>query len=110
MLVGILQRNSTTAVTYTLPTGSVIYAGVFGGALPINQVFDWSVVNVGTSTCTLAVSSNHITLGNLVIDAGTSGIFTTNLGSTTAATTYRVSYMIHDFKLMNSQSFEKQWN
>jgi hypothetical protein len=68
VLGGVLVGNpSTTAATYTLPTGTAIDAAL--GNLKINSTFELTVINLGTSTglITVAVGTGITAVGNLVV-------------------------------------------
>jgi len=75
VLVG---NPSTTAATYTLPTGAQLDAALANAK--INSTFELTIINLGTSTglITVAVGTNITAVGNLVVPitgsaAGVSG-------------------------------------
>jgi hypothetical protein len=75
VLVG---NPSTTAASYTLPTGALLDAAV--GNAKINSTFDLTIINLGTSTglITVVVGTGITSVGNLVVPitgsaAGVSG-------------------------------------
>lgn len=65
---GVLVGNpSTTAATYTLPTGTQLDAAVTNAK--IGSTFELTVINLGTSTglITMAVGTGITAVGNLVV-------------------------------------------
>lgn len=92
LLTLILNVSGTAAKTLTLPTGALTDAGIVAGALPVNQAFEWYLINTGTSTgaATLAAGTGHTIVGNAVTAIGTSSRWLT---VKTAASTF-VSYRI----------------
>jgi N-methylhydantoinase B/oxoprolinase/acetone carboxylase alpha subunit len=63
----VANPGSSTAATYTLPTGALIDAAVPNAT--VGSTFDLSIVNIGTSsgTVTLAVSTGVTDGGNAVV-------------------------------------------
>jgi len=90
LLTGIITSTSTTAVTLTLPTGTLSDAGF--ASLSNNLAFDWSVINLGSSAgeVTMAEGTDHTFVGSLTIAIATSAIIRSRR---TAANTW-VSYRI----------------
>lgn len=95
ILVG---NPSTTAATYTLPTGTQLDAALVNAK--INSTFELTVINLGTSTglITVAVGTGITAVGNLVVPitgsaAGVSGaaIFRFRRTAAAAWTVYRVA-------------------
>jgi len=92
LLTGIITTTSATAVSLTLPTGTLTDAGILGGALPINQAFEWVVINLGSSTgaVTIVAGATHTTVGALGVPILTSARFRTTKTAATTFVTYRV--------------------
>ena len=96
---GVLVGNpSTTAATYTLPTGTQLDAAVTNAK--IGSTFELTVINLGTSTglITVAVGTGITAVGNLVVPitgsaAGVSGagLFRFRKTAANAWTVYRVA-------------------
>ena len=99
MLSNIILCTSSIAVIYTLPTASNIQAGrLFNNSTfttPINQGFEWSILNMGSSAGAISISTSgsthHSCWGNTIIDINKSGRFVTKMGSNNLAYTYRLS-------------------
>src|SRR4051812_42211865 len=74
LLMFIITCTSTTAVSLTLPTGTLADAGIIGAALSTNFSFEWSLINLGSSSgaVTLLVGQTHTIIGNAVTAIGTS--------------------------------------
>ena len=92
ILTNIIQVTSTTAVTLTLPTGTLTDAGVLSGALPTNGSFDWAIINLGSSTgaITLAAGTSHTYVGSATVAIGSSAGFRTRKLAANSYTTYRI--------------------
>lgn len=92
LLTGIVTTSGTTAITLTLPTGTLVDGGITGPGLPANGCFDWSVINTGTSSAavTVAAGTGHTIVGAAGVAIGTSAGFRTRK---TAANTF-VSYRL----------------
>jgi hypothetical protein len=93
LLTYIVTVTSTTAVTLTLPTGTLSDAGVQGGTAPNNTAFDWSVINLGSSAGAVtmaAAASGHTYVGSTGVAIGTSARFRTVKTATNTFVTYRV--------------------
>ena len=92
MLTNIITVTSSVAVTLTLPTGTLTDAGILSGALPTNGSFDWTIINLGSSTgaVTMAAGTSHTYVGSATVAIATSARFRTRK---TAANTY-VSYRL----------------
>jgi hypothetical protein len=93
LLTRLITITGTTAVSLTLPTGTLTDAGVTTPAMPINSSFDWNIVNNGTASAavTLVAGTAHTIVGSVTVAIGTSAGFRTRK---TAANTY-VTYRIH---------------
>ena len=79
MLPNIILCSSSTVETYTLPTGSNMHTGMMGGSgstLPLNQGFEWSSINMGSSAGAVLTSTigntNHSYWGNAALDVSKS--------------------------------------
>jgi len=77
--------------TVTLPTGTNVEGGVVSG-LSNDSAFDWSIINRGGGTVTVAGNTNHTfsNTGSATITAGTSALFRTRKTATNTYTTYRI--------------------
>lgn len=93
LLTRLITTSGTTAISLTLPTGTLTDAGVTIPVMPINSSFDWNIVNTGTSSgaVTLVAGTGHTIVGSAVVAIGTSAGFRTRK---TAANTY-VTYRLH---------------
>ena len=91
MLSGIIINYFTTAYSLALPTGTTVYNNL----LTIDRSIDWSVINIGTATGAFTItttgSTDHTTVGNMVVAIGTSGAFRTKITALNTAITYRMS-------------------
>jgi len=85
----IVQSSPSAAIILTQPTGALLDAAVQG--LSPNEAIDWSVINTGTFTATIAASSGITVVGNMAVTAGTSGMFRTRKTATSTFITYRVA-------------------
>lgn len=92
LLTEIITTTSTTAVTFTLPTGTLTDAGILAGALPVNGAFDWIIINLGSSTGAITVQggTNNTLVGSGAIAISTSGRFRTRKTATNTFSTYRI--------------------
>lgn len=93
LLTQILNVSGTAAKTLTLPTGALTDAGIMAGALPVDQAFEWYIINTGTSTgaLTLAAATGHTFVGNVTVAIGTSARFLTRKTAANTFVTYRLS-------------------
>jgi hypothetical protein len=85
---GILEYTGAAA-TVTFPTGTALQNDVFFWTTT-NIAFDFSVINTGTGTCTMAANGNT-TVGSLTIAAGSSGKFRLRRTGAAAFTIYRIA-------------------
>ena len=92
LLTGIVTTSGTSAITLTLPTGTLTDAGVTAPALPVNGCFDWAVINTGTSAgaVTLAAGTGHTLVGSAAIAIGSSAGFRTRKTAGNTFVSYRV--------------------
>ena len=92
LLTSIVTTSGTTAITLTLPTGTLTDAGVTAPALPVNGCFDWAVINTGTSSgaVTAAAATGHTLVGSAAVAIGSSAGFRTRKTAANTFVTYRV--------------------
>lgn len=90
LLTGIVTVTSATAVTLTLPTGTLSDAGFF--TIGNDLAVDWSVINLGSASgaVTMSGGTGHTYVGSLTIAIATSARIRSRR---TAANTW-VSYRI----------------
>ena len=62
-----------------------------GTIISLNRGFEWSFINVGSSTCNLSNATNHSVWGSLSINAGTSARFFTKISTVNVAVSYRIA-------------------
>jgi hypothetical protein len=97
LLGNIIICNSTRVSTLTLPTGNLTHGGMTmgtGSLLTLNQGFEWSIINNGSSVgvVIIASSSLHSYVGNTAVDIGKSARYFTKItDSINVAITYRIS-------------------
>jgi hypothetical protein len=88
----LVANPSTTAATYTLPTGALIDAAVPNAT--VGSTFDLNIINIGTSsgTVTLATATGITDGGNafVALPITSSGIFRFRKTGDNAFTVYRV--------------------
>lgn len=92
-LLGLLiTTTSATAVSLTLPTGTLCDAGITGPVLPIGGAFDWVNINLGSATgaITLVAGVGHTIVGSAAIPISTSANFRTKKTAANTFVTYRV--------------------
>ena len=85
---GIIQYTGN-AQTLTLPTGTLSEGGFSG--LYSNMTFEWSVINTGSGTCTVAGDTGHTVVGAGAVAAGSSGRFASRRTGANTFVTYRLS-------------------
>ena len=92
LLTSIVTTSGTTAITLTLPTGTLTDAGVTAPALPVNGCFDWAVINTGTSSGAVTVREVSSQAGVLVDWVATDvNTVTLTFAVAPASNAYRVS-------------------
>ena len=93
LLTNIITATSSVVVTLTLPTGTLTDAGVIAGALPINNGFDWILINTGSSlgVVTIAAATGHTIVGSTTIAIGASATFRTVKTAANTFITYRTA-------------------
>ena len=92
-LLGLLiTTTSATAVSLTLPTGTLTDAGITAPAMPIGGAFDWFIINLGSSTgaITLVAGTGHTIVGSAAIPIATSAGFRTRKTAANTYVTYRL--------------------
>ena len=93
MLTYIITVTSSTAVTLTLPTGTLTDAGIQSGALPTNGSFDWCIINLGSTSGTVAIAAGtgHTYVGtSTAVPINTSAQYRTRKTATNTFVTYRI--------------------
>jgi hypothetical protein len=88
ILGGIVTSSTAAAVTGTLDTGALVEAA---SDFAIGDSFDWSVINTGGNTFTVAASSGHTIVGTATVATVTSGWFRTRKTAANTFVTYRMS-------------------
>jgi len=93
ILTDIITVTSATAVSLTLPTGTLTDAGVYSGTLAVNDSFQWNIINLGTvaGAVTLVASTAHTIVGSAVVAISTSATFRTRKTATNTFVTYRIN-------------------
>lgn len=93
LLTLIIQSTSTTAVSLTLPTGTLTDAGILSGGLAVNEAFEWYVINTGSSSgaVTLVAGTGHTIIGNAVTAIATSSRWLTRKTAANTFVTYRIA-------------------
>jgi hypothetical protein len=91
LINGLRTGTPTTAITLQVPDGTGMDAAFQD--LQSNQAFEWSVINLAAATNTITVTSNtsHTVVGNMIVNANTSGRFLTRKISAGNFTTYRIA-------------------
>jgi hypothetical protein len=92
LLTGIVQFTGSTIGTLTLPTGTLIEGGL-PTTFPVDMSFDFSVINTGTSSGAVTITTNtNLTLvGSMSVPITTSGLFRVRKTATNTYTIYRLS-------------------
>lgn len=86
---GIIQYTGA-ATTLIFPTGTDIEGGV-PASFPVDQAFDFSVINTGTGVATLATNTGLTLVGTMTVAVGASGMFRVRKTATNTYTIYRIS-------------------
>lgn len=91
LLTGIVQFTGSTIGTLTLPLGTDIEGGL-PATFPVNMSFDFSVINTGTSSGNVTITTNTgLTLvGSMLVPITTSGLFRVRKTALNAYTIYRI--------------------
>jgi hypothetical protein len=92
LLTQIITSTSATAVSLTLPTGTLSDAGVSGGTSAVNTSFNWSIINTGSAVgdVTLVAGTAHTIVGSATVAVGTTGSFRSRKTATNTFVSYRV--------------------
>lgn len=92
LLTRIVTATKASAVALTLPTGTLTDAGFQGGAAPVGSAFDWSVINLGSSSgaVTMTAGTDHTYVGAAVVAISTSAQFRTRKTAANTYVTYRI--------------------
>jgi hypothetical protein len=88
LLTGIIQYTGAAA-TLTLPTGTLIDAGILSG-LAVDRAFQFSVINTGSGTATLATATGLTLVGSMAVALGTSATFRVRKTAANTFTVYRL--------------------
>jgi hypothetical protein len=93
VLSQIITTTSTTAVSLTLPTGTLTDAGILGGIGAVNTAFEWSIINLGSAigAITLVAGAAHTIVGSTAIAVGASARLKTRKTATNTFITYRIA-------------------
>jgi hypothetical protein len=93
LLTGIITATSATAVSLALPSATLTNAGILGGLLPIDNAFDWVVINRGSSVgiVTITNGSGNTMFGLTTIPIASQAIFRTRKTATNTFITYRIA-------------------
>jgi hypothetical protein len=92
LLTQIITSTSATAVSLTLPTGTLSDAGVSGGTSAVNTSFDYSIINLGSAVgdVTMVAGTAHTIVGSATVAVGTSGRFRCRKTATNTFVSYRI--------------------
>lgn len=93
LLTRIITSTQTSAVAFTLPTGTLTDAGFGNAALPVGASFDWTIINLGSSSgaVTVGAGTAHTVVGNMVVAISTSAQFRTRKTAANTFVTYRIA-------------------
>lgn len=93
ILTLIITTTSASAVSLTLPTGTLTDAGILAGALGTNEAFEWYIINLGSSSgaVTLVAGVAHTIVGNAVTAISTTSRWFTRKTATNTFVTYRIA-------------------
>jgi len=93
ILTNIITVNSASAVSLTLPTGTLTDAGAYSGTLAVNDSFQWNIINIGNTSgaVTMVAGTGHTIVGSTAIAIGTSATFKTRKTATNTFITYRIN-------------------
>lgn len=92
MLTKIITCTSATAVSLTLPTGTLTDGGITAPAMPVNGYFDWAVINLGSSTgaVTMVAGTAHTIVGSVTVAIGSTSEWRTRKTAANTYVTYRM--------------------
>lgn len=90
LLTFIITATSASAVSLTLPTGTLTDAGL--PSIANDRAFDWSIINLGSSSgaVTLVAGTGHTIVGNAVTAISTVSLWRTRKTATNTFVTYRI--------------------
>lgn len=93
LLAGLITTTNTAAIILTLPTGTLSDAGCGGGNIPVDNCFDWNLINLAASigTVTIAAGTGHTIVGNAVVAIGSSAMFRSRKTAANTFITYRIA-------------------
>lgn len=93
LLTLIITTSGTSAISLTLPTGTLTDAGILSGGLAVNEAFEWYIINTGTSSgaVTVVAGTGHTIVGAAVTAIGTSSRWLTRKTATNTFITYRIA-------------------
>jgi len=91
LLTRIITETSATAVTATLPTGTLMDGGMPAG-IAANESFDWTIVNLGSASgaVTVAAGTAHTVVGSMSVPIATSATFRSRRTAANTWVTYRL--------------------
>lgn len=92
-LGNLINVTSATAVTLTLPTGTLTDAGFQGGVAPVGASFEFTVINLGSAAgaVTMAGGVGNPYIGATGVPIGTSARFRVTKLATNSYQTQRLS-------------------
>jgi hypothetical protein len=82
-------RYTGAAANLTTPTGTDLAAAIFGGGLPFDYEFVFSIINTGSGTATLVANTDVTIVGSAAVAAGSSGLFAARKSAATTFIIYR---------------------
>lgn len=90
LLTKIITVTPTATRAYTVPTGTLVDAGV---DLRIGESFDWCIINLAAAThaITVTASTTHTLVGSPTVAAASSAQFRTRKTDANTYVTYRVA-------------------
>jgi hypothetical protein len=93
ILSQVITTTSATAVSLTLPTGTLTDAGILGGTGAVGTAFEWSIINLGSAlgAITLVAGTAHTIVGSTAIAVGASARLKTRKTATNTYITYRLA-------------------
>jgi hypothetical protein len=83
----LITSTTAAAVTGTLPTGTLM-DGLYSAQADMG--YDWSVINTGPNTFTVAAGTGHTVVGNMAVATNTSGSFRSRRTGTNTWVSYRI--------------------
>lgn len=88
LLTRIVQYTGAAA-NLTLPTGTLIDAGILAGTA-VDRAFDFTVINTGTGVATLVTAAGLTLVGSMAVATATSANFRVRKTAANTFTVYRV--------------------